>query len=128
MTRFRRTKEEIALGYSPERAMEFRRTGIHEPAGPPLEPEVRRKIVAAIDKVRGKPTGEVIIRIRPAKGVDADFFEFIKGKEIVVEQDNKFYSWLDHIARRVYDEAGQEKLFQDLLDKGIGEVIKNGNS
>jgi len=124
MTRLRRTKDELARGISAREAEAERillsggghiviPSGVENPK-PPKSPSgvTTRK-------------GEIIIRIRPAKGVESDYFEHLTGRTIDVEQDDKFYSWLDHYAGKVYDEHGQKKLFQDLLDQGIGELIKN---
>jgi len=130
MTRFRRTKDELSRGLTPEEAHAERvrlRGGGHVVISSGIKNPEPPKSPSGV--VAFKPTrdtkGEVVIRIRPAKGVDDDYFEHLDGKEIVVEQDDKFYSWLDHFAGGVYDQAEKDKLFQDLLDRGIGEIIKN---
>jgi hypothetical protein len=140
--RFRRTKDELARGLSPEQAKAERegfQSSIAVVAAPPMAEEEAEEAYnsaepipakkAAIEKIVRKITrkgnGEIVIRIRPAKGVDSDYFEHLGNREIEVTQDDKFYGWLDHYAGKVYDEHGQAKLFQDLLDSGIGELIKN---
>lgn len=122
MTRFRRTKDELARGLSPEQAKVEREAFQATPiavANPPMSAE-DAKIVR---KVTGKVSGEIVLRIKPGKGVDADYFEFLNGKTIEVEQDNYFYSWLDSLLSGVYAEHGKTKLFTDILSEGIGQTL-----
>lgn len=121
MARFRRTKDEVARGLTPAEA-EAERTRLRG-GGHVVVPSGIENPEPPSKSVRNK--GDIVIRIRPAKGVDIDYFEHLRGREIEVTQDEKFYAWLDHYASKVYDEVGQAKLFQDLLDQGIGELIKH---
>ena len=136
--RFRRTRDELARGLTPTQAQEERAirlpgeghvvqdSGIKNPEPPqsasgtqPLKSGGIRmsKVIFA------KQNGEIVLRIRPGKDVDPDYFEHLKGKEIEVTQDELFYKWIDHYLDKIYDGVGNAKLFQDILDKGIGEVI-----
>lgn len=115
MTRFRRTKDELARGLTPEQAQAERDT---QPLAKALDQIADLKMPRVI---LAKESGEFIIKIVPAKGVDKDYFENIKAR-IEVTLDNDFYKWIDHYLDKVYD-GDMSKLFQNILDKGIGEVI-----
>lgn len=140
MTRFRRTKDEIARGLSPEQAQaernSFQRT-LASVAMPPLTDEEAqeaydnadpvplkaKEIEKIVRKVTRKGNGEILLRIRPGKDVDADYFEHLRDRTIEVTQNNHFYQWLDHLLDKVYNDHGQAKLFEDVLTEGIGEVL-----
>ena len=109
MTRFRRSKDECSRGLTPAQAQAERAGGT-----PVQLPKVTEK---------RKQNGEIVLRICPGKDVDADYFEHLRGKTIEVTQDELFYKWIDHYLDKVYANAGHTKLFQDILDKGIGELI-----
>jgi hypothetical protein len=140
MTRFRRTKDELARGLSPEQAKAERdgfKGTLATAAMPPMTadeaqkaydeaepvPLSKKEVEKIVRKVTRKGSGEIVVRIRPAKGVDADYFEFLTGKQLEVEQDEHFYKWFDHLASKVYDEQGQSKLMTDILSEGIGGVL-----
>jgi hypothetical protein len=140
MTRFRRTKDELTRGLSPEQAQAEReafKVTLASVAMPPMTadeaqkaydeaepvPLSKKEVEKIVRKVTRKGSGEIILRIKPGKGVDADYFEFLTGKQIEVEQDEHFYKWLDHLAGKVYDQHGQAKLFTDILSEGIGGVL-----
>jgi hypothetical protein len=108
MARFRRTKDEIARGLSPEQAMAERARSTVSPTETPSKKNKK---------------GDITIHIRASKGVDPDYFEFVTDRVIEVEQDEHFYKWVDHLASKVYDEHGQAKLFTDILSNGIGKVL-----
>lgn len=105
--RFRRSKDELARGLTPEQAKAER-----EGNGTPIKKPAR--------KTHG---GEIVIRIIPAKGVDPDYFEHLRDRVIEVSQDEHWYKWLDHYLAQVYASAGNEKLFLDILNKGIGSLV-----
>ena len=138
--RFRRTKDELARGLTPEQAKAEReafQATLIAVANPPMTmedaqkaydeaepvPLSKKEVEKIVRKVTRKGSGEIIVRIRPAKGVDADYFEFLTGKQIEVEQDEHWYKWFDHLASKVYDEHGQAKLMTDILSEGIGGVL-----
>lgn len=140
MTRFRRTKYELARGLSPEQAKTERdsfQATLVAIANPPMTaadaqkaydeaepaPISKKEVEKMVRKVTRKGSGEIILRIKPGKGVDADYFEFLNGKTIEVEQDNHFYSWLDTLISGAYTEHGKVKLFTDILSEGIGQVL-----
>lgn len=148
MTRFRRTKEEIEAGLTPEQAKAKREAAVlawtpEEKAKllsivmPPMTAEdaqkaydeaepvplSKKEVEKIVRKVTQKGSGEIIVRIRPAKGVDADYFEHLRDRVIEVTQDEHWYKWFDHLVSKVYNEHGQEKLFEDILSDGIGQVL-----
>lgn len=135
MTRFRRTKDELARGLSPDEAKHERdlidldkRLAMDEDPDSATIASVKRGVEQA--KARKfvpdpRKKGDIVIRIRPVKGVPADYFEHLRDGEIVVEQDEHWYKWVDHYLGKVYNEAGDAKFFRDILDRGIGELIKH---
>jgi len=124
MTRFRRTKDELARGLTPEQAQYERLSAAADKAPSHADHmDLSARAVKALSKPKPEvKSGDIIIRIRPDKTVDKDYFEHLCGKEIDVTQDDHFYKWIDHFLGK--DEE-LPKLFQDILDKGIGEVIDN---
>lgn len=95
---FRRTNEEIKAGLSKEQAMAMRSM----PAS--------------------SKNGEIIIRIRPAAGVDPDYFEHIRQNNFEVIVDNHWYKWLDTRASVPYD-MDMNKLMNDLVNMGMNEMV-----
>lgn len=122
MKRFRRTKDEIERGLSPAQA-KAERDAFQAFTAADAQNEAVPLTKKEINKIIRRVTGEIIVRIRPAKGVDSDYFEHLDGKVIVLEEDEHFYKWLDHLLDKVYNEHGPAKLVQDILDQGIGGVI-----
>jgi hypothetical protein len=116
MTRFRRTRDELARGLTPEQAQAER--GV-QPLTKALDDIV--KLPKPVKLIKAKENGQFFISIFPAKGVDKDYFEHIKAR-VEVTLDNDFYKWVDHYLDKVYG-GDASKLFQDILDKGIGQVI-----
>lgn len=116
MTRFRRTKDELARGITPEQALvERQNRGGHavEPSG----------VVILKNATKGSKNGEIVLRIRPAKGVDPDYFEFLPNGELTIEQDQNFYQWVDTHLDKIYNDHGPSKFFEDVLTEGIRELI-----
>lgn len=105
--RFKRTKEEIALGLSPEEALKRR---------------VNPGIIEAPANRSPKVSGDIVIRIRPMTGTDADYFEFVPQSEVVVEVDEHWYKWLDTRATVPYN-GDVPKLIADLINLGMNEVV-----
>jgi hypothetical protein len=147
MKRLRRTNSELARGLTAEEAMVERKAlqAMLAAAGnKPMTPEeatkayneaqaeaipldkdqverIVRNVIRQPKVVSTKSCGEFIIKIVPIKGVDKDYFGHLSAR-IEVPQDNDFYKWVDHYLEKVYD-GDMTKLFQDILNKGIGEVI-----
>lgn len=127
--RFKRTKEEVALGLTPEEALKRRLAAFgNNAARNPLQTKADAAGYKPWDAKEARKSlklndnGEIIIRIRPAKGVSPDYFEHLPKTEIVVVEDDKFYGWLDvKLGGQYGNEAA--KFFTDLLDQGIGELI-----
>lgn len=113
MARFRRTKDELARGITPAQAQTER--SIHR--------GIEDAKAGRISQKRGN--GEIILRIRPRKGVCNEYFDLLPLKEVILEEDEHFYKWLDHYLSKVYADAGQVKFFTDLLDQGIGGLVTN---
>lgn len=103
--RFKRTKEEMSLGLTPEQALKRRLSVI-----PASESTVKEK------------SGNFTISIIPEVGVDADYFEHVTQKNLAIRLDNKWYAWYDELLAKRYD-GDATKLIEDILNKGIGEVI-----
>jgi len=130
--RFRRTKDELARGLTPEQAKIERKQ--RYPLGSPdpdqlnilaeiIDDEVVSKKLRKAAKNLEMPNGEITIRIRPDKNVDSDYFEHLGDQVIEVSQDNDFYKWIDHLLEKIYNEHGDAKLFQDVLNEGFGRVL-----
>lgn len=123
--RLKRTKEEMAMDLSPEQALKRRLTAFSSIQAP-LQTlvEANQKAQAEVKKAysSSRGDGEVVIRIRPAKGVDKDYLERLPKGEIVVVQDNFFYGRMDDKLAGLY-EGETEQFFADLIEGGMGELI-----
>lgn len=136
--RFKRTKQEMQLGLSPEDALK-RRLVVFEKQ--PSE-EWLRKMADAEAKCEGvsvgglavdlgmyksdtavlvKP-GDIVIRIRAGKGVDKDYFEHLPSHEVTVELDNQAYGWLDVKLGGQYSGEAAD-FFKFIFENGLGEAI-----
>jgi len=123
--RFRRTKEEISLGLSPEEALQSRLRGgpqNFQNDGTSPKANIRETKTTKGPRPSTSRKSDIIIRIRPAAGTDADYFEDLPDTEIEIVEDEKFYSWLDVRLKAPYD-GDVQRLLRDILDLGIGEVI-----
>jgi hypothetical protein len=122
--RFKRTKEEMALDISPEEALKRRLAAFQ--ATPPFQTlvDANKRAQEQVKKVftASAGSGEIVIRIRPAKGVDKDYLERLPKTEIVLEQDNFFYGRMDDKLAGLYDGETQQ-FFTDLIEGGMGELI-----
>jgi len=119
MARFRRTKAEIAAGLSPDEAQHQRdllKRGVEQTLEytDPLN-EVSNKL----EKKNKK--GDIVVRIRPAKGVDADYFEHLESDEIVIEADSDFYKWIDHYFSKISND--KQRIMVELFNRGLDELI-----
>lgn len=124
MTRFRRSNDEIARGLTPEQALvERQNSGGHtvEPSG--IENPVVPDSPSGVVTLKKGKKGEIVLRIRPAKGVDPDYFEFLPNGELTIEQDQNFYQWVDTHLDKIYNDHGPSKFFEDVLTEGIRELI-----
>lgn len=113
-TRFRRTKEEIDLGLTPEEAL-ARRTNTKTPTATP-KATTKQKTTA------GK-SGTITITITPAGNVDPDYLTDIGNLTVNLVEDEKFYAWLNTAITTTYGKNKVEELVLDLLDAGINTVI-----
>jgi hypothetical protein len=115
--RFKRTKEEMDLGLSPEEALDRRLAAF----GNPLQ-EAPIETVDPRPRPRRRSGGEIIVKIRPDRNVDADYFEDLPSGTLEVTLDNHWYSWLATRAQQPY-ENDHQKLLTHILALGIGEVL-----
>lgn len=119
--RFKRTKEEMILGLSQEEALRCRLAKFQ--SNPPLQTlvDANKRAQERVKKTFAG-SGEIIVRIRPAPGVDRDYFEYLPKGEVIVHLDNKVYGWFDvKLGGQFSGEAAE--FFQFLLENGLGEAI-----
>ena len=123
--RFKRTKEEMIIGLSPDEALQ-RRLGN---GLPPLDLPANGRLDVIMAKPRASSTrkGDITIRIRPAVGVDPDYFQRLPNGPVEIVLDEKFYSWLDNKLECPYN-GDSKTLLRHILNLGIGEVITQVNS
>lgn len=112
MARFRRTKSEIERGLSSEEAR-LEREGIG--------------VLPPIDKIRASTTpkarnGNIVIHLRPAKGVDADYFEHVPAVPVQIILDEHWYKWFDNRSVMPYD-GDTQRLLTAIFDRGMNEVV-----
>lgn len=128
--RFKRTKDEMERGLSPEKALAERLKDVLEGTSQTegYAREVRRQ---AARSYRSRASREIVIRIVPAEGVewDPEWTMPITSDqgEIVVQEDEKFYGWVDTKLTGPYaerDDPGGD-LIRHIVDLGLGEVIVN---
>lgn len=158
--RFRRTKEEIALGLSPEQALTQRlaadgvvtnepsrpilglkmpkvvkdtgqaRYAVSPKTNPCLEIELPGSLLGPATHRKARHVarkGDIVIRIQPEKGVDADYFEQVPTEPIVIDLNNSWYSWFDTKAVVPYN-GDVAMMLKHILEKGIGEVLIHFNT
>lgn len=131
--RFKRTKADMDLGLTPEEALQQR---INEALGvgvlPPYDkiveantpPEAQK---TAPPRAMASRKGDITIRIRPAAGTDADYFEHVPDKPIEIVLDQKWYLWFDTLANSVF-QGDLGKVMTYIMDKGISYVLTHYNS
>jgi len=124
--RFKRTKEEMALGLSPDEALQRRLDPFRGQELPSGAVGSTDTAVGQKPKVRASTSrkGDIVLRIRPAVGVDSAYFERIPqdGRDREIILDEKWYSWLDNKLDCPYN--GDVALLLDhILNLGMGEVI-----
>lgn len=129
--RFKRTKEEMDLGLSPEEALKRR---LADTLGEAVPEAVHRGIAQAkAGKLTDGPTmtqprastsraGDMTIKIRPAAKTDADYFEHVPGKPFEIVLDQSWYAWYDTLVGGPF-EGDSNKLMKFILDQGIGAVL-----
>jgi hypothetical protein len=127
--RFKRTKEEMDLGLSPEDALQRRLE--QERGGPKsnLNGESNKSRETKPNRTPRPSTskrGDITIRIRPQAGIDSDYFEFVPDEPIEIVLDEKWFSWYHTRGEMPY--AGNiQLLLEDILNLGIGEVATQKN-
>jgi hypothetical protein len=105
--RFKRTKDEMARGLSPQEALDER---------------LRNQSRETNTRASTSRKGDIVIRIRPAAGVDSDYFEKIPQQESEIVLDEQWYAWLDTKLDVPYD-GDTKRLMTDIMTFGMGEVI-----
>lgn len=111
--RIRRTKEELAAGLSIEEAKKLRE---EKGLKTPVKTSGSLRLAKAGD-------GEIVIRIRPEKGMEFNPEWRLPDGEFVIEQDRKFYAWLDELLSVAYTNASPETLIRHLIHKGHEELV-----
>jgi len=125
--RFKRTKDEMLRGLAPANALAERLKGFQGASEQESSPPGDKEVIKRPRKRRSKKSdGEIVIRIRPGDDVDPDYLETLPSGEVVVEQSNGFYAWIYTKLEVPYD-GDASRLFTDILDEGIGEVIVRKN-
>lgn len=127
--RFRRTKEEIAAGLTPKQALVQRLTADGVVTKPILGLKMP-KVVKDTEPSKARRVarkGDIVIRIQPEKGVDADYFEQVPTEPIVIDLNNSWYSWFDTKAVVPYN-GDVAMMLKHILEKGIGEVLIHFNT
>ena len=116
--RFKRTKEEMLLGLTPEQAL-----------GRRLHPETFNAVQRGAEQARAKQFvasplkgGHLTISISPEVGVSTDFLDTIPSGNIKLVMPENFYSWV-HTRLAMPYEGDIQKLIKDMIVLGLGEVI-----
>lgn len=116
--RFKRTKEEMALGLTSEEALEARLNEANNlPTGACGSRDIRPSPRASTSRA-----GDITIKIRPQAGVDSDYFKRLPNGPVELVLDEKWFSWFDTKLNVPYN-GDSTQLLQHILDLGIGEVI-----
>lgn len=120
--RFKRTKEEMALGLSPEEALERR---LATEGGKPSHKNETGQASVGGGLKRGDLSivlGDTKLNLRPAAKTDTDYFEHIPGKKLEIVLDQNWYAWYDTLMSGPF-EGDAHKLMKFILEQGIGEVL-----
>lgn len=125
--RFKRTKEEMLLGLTPEQGLERRLTMAR---GEQVPEALKRGIAQAkAGQLNDGPTslrastsrsGDIVIR--PAAGTDSDYFQRVPQEPVEIVLDQQWYAWFDSLAESPF-QGDVGKLLRFILDQGIGEVL-----
>jgi len=113
--RFRRTKEEIASGFTPAEALQKRL----------LEAEGKQApILGSEDKKDDKPSrkSNITILVSAAAKTDSDYFEHLPASPVKIELDQSWYTWYDTLVTGPF-EGDANKLLKFILDQGIETVL-----
>lgn len=113
--RFKRTKDEVARGLSPEEALAERLAQFGS------ETEISGNSAPEPKRTRRSSKGEIVLRIRPKRGVSLADYDIPEG-EFEIEEDQQFYTWLEELHTARYGDHPRALLFQHLLDFGVGEL------
>lgn len=123
--RFKRTKDEMERGLTPEEALQERLDLFRGGR------KVNKKTTAndkfkVVLKHGPRPStsrkGDIVIRIRPQAGVDPEYFERLSGRELEVVLNEKWYGWVDTKLEVPYN-GDDLRLMKHVLELGLGEVI-----
>lgn len=126
--RFKRTKDEMERRLTPEEALQ-ERLDLFRGGPQSKQKDDGEQVVQGRNQTRSKgprPStsrkGDIVIRIRPAAGVDPEYFEQLSGHELEIVLNEKWYSWVDNKLTVPYD-GDERRLLKHILELGLGEVI-----
>lgn len=126
--RFKRTKEEMSLGLSPEEALKRRiqqlETGLSNESFKSLErglDDAKNGRTAPLRETSKHSTKSGDLIIRPEKGVSSDYFEHMPDTILEIRLDSQWYGWWDTLMSGPFD-GNAQKLIQYIMNFGIGEV------
>ena len=108
LKRFKRTKEEVELGLSPEEALN-RRLG-------------KKNVAAETPIAKKQKLYSCHIALKPEPGIDSDFMEFWK-ENLEVCIDRKWIGWYDTLNGHPYYGDAQ-RLLEDILSWGMDAAIQ----
>lgn len=122
--RFKRTKEEMALGLSPQEALDRRLAeSLSGDRSALVEAAVRAddgNVTAGGGRRSGK--SKITIEILAKPGTDTDYFEHVPGNTVTVTMNEKWYAWFDNLSQVPYD-GDVARLIRHIVDAGLNTLI-----
>lgn len=123
--RFKRTKEEMALGLSPQEALDRRlaesmsgdRSALIEAAAKVDDGNV----TAGGGRRSGK--SKITIEIIAKPGTDSTYFERLPSSTIRVQMNEKWYAWFDNLSEILYD-GDTGRLLRHIVDAGLCTLVE----
>lgn len=110
--RFRRTKEEIADGLTPEQALKKRLSGAGDEAVP----------ITELSDTKPSHKSNITILVSAASKTDSDYFEHLPALPVKIELDQSWYTWYDTLVSGPF-EGDSNKLLKFILDHGMEAVL-----
>jgi len=127
--RFKRTKEEMNAGLSPEDALTLRiKMALGEEVPEALKRGIEQAKAGQLNdgpkslRASTSRQGDIALQLRPAAKTPSDYFEFVPGESVELVLEESWYAWFDTLAGGPF-EGNTTKLLQYILNMGIGTVI-----